>query len=208
MRALYSVAGHVPMSRVVREHRAALVPLGVVLVINIIVLLAVVLPASRRVAANEQRAIAAERQRVVAQAELKRAEALRDGKAQATTDLETFYQQVLPTSVTSARRMLLLRAQQQAREYDVLFQSGGTSEQELEKSTLRRLTAQMRLAGEYEDIRSFIYALETSPDFLVIDNLALAEGIDEDAPLTVSLSVSTYYRMPQAAVVRTGGDGR
>ena len=208
MRALYSVAGKVPLARVLREHRAALVPLGVVLLVNLGVLLVLVLPLSARVSTNEQRATAAERQRVVAQAELKRAEALRDGKAQATQDLDTFYKQVLPGNVTAARRILLLHAQQLAREFNVQFQSGGTTEDEVDKSTLLRLTAQMRLSGDYEDIRGFIYALETSPDFLVIDRFALAEGIDQNAPLTVMLEVSTYYRSPQSAVARTGGDGR
>ena len=208
MRTLYSVAGTVPLARVLREHRAALLPLGVVLLVNLGVLLVLVLPLSARVSTNEQRATAAERQRVVAQAELKRAEALRDGKAQATQDLDTFYKQVLPGNVTAARRILLLHAQQLAREFNVQFQSGGTNEDEVDKSTLLRLTAQMRLSGDYEDIRGFIYALETSPDFLVIDKFALAEGIDQNAPLTVTLEVSTYYRSPQSAEARTGGDGR
>jgi Tfp pilus assembly protein PilO len=202
MKALYSLAGDVPLGRVAREYRAALLPLGLVLVVNLVVLLALVLPLSQRVTANEQRAIAAERQRVVAQADFTRAEALRDGKAQATDDLQTFYQRVLPTNVQSARRILLLRPQQQAREANVQFQSGGTMEEEVAKSTLLRLTTQMRLSGDYDDIRSFIYALETSPDFIVIDNLKLAEGIDSNAPLSVYLQVSTYYRASQYAAAQ------
>jgi hypothetical protein len=208
MRALYTVAGNVPIGRVLREHRAALVPLGIVLAINIAVLIVLVLPLSQRVSANEQRAIAAERARVVAQAEFRRAEALRDGKVQATQDLDTFYKEVLPTSVTAARRILVLKPQQQAREFNVQFQSGSTNEEELEKSTLLRLTVQMRLSGDYDDIRAFIYALETSTDFLVIEQLKLAEGIDPNAPLSVFLQVSTYYRSPQSGVARAGADVR
>jgi Tfp pilus assembly protein PilO len=208
MKALYSVAGDVPIGRVLREHRAALVPLGIVLAVNLVVLIVVVLPLSQRVATNEQRAITAERARVVAQAELRRAEALRDGKTQATQDLATFYEQVLPTNVAAARRILVLKPQQQAREFNVQFQSGSTDEEELEKSTLLRLTVQMRLSGDYDDIRAFIYALETSPDFLVIEQLKLAEGVDTNAPLSVFLQVSTYYRSPQHAVARAGANGR
>jgi Tfp pilus assembly protein PilO len=208
MRALYSVTGHVPLTRVIREHRAALIPLGVVLAANVVVLIALVLPLSQRVSSNEQRSIVAERERVVAQAEFRRAEALRDGQAQATVDLQTFYKEVLPTDVTTARRLLGLRLQQLARENDVQFQSGGTTEEELEKSTLLRLTTQMRLSGEYDDIRGFIYALETAPAFVVIDNVKLAEGVDLNAPLSVYLEVSTYYRTPESAVARTGGNGR
>ena len=207
MKALYSVTGQVPLGRVVREHRAAFIPIGVVLAINVAVLIAVVLPLSRRVSTNEQRAIAAERQRMVAQAELKRAEALRDGQAQATQDLATFYKEVLPTDVTAARRMLQLRLRQRAREGNVQYESGGSTEEEVDNSTLLRLTTQMRLSGEYDDIRGFIYTLETSPDFVVIDNVKLAEGVDANAPLSVFLEVSTYYRAPQDAA-RTSGNGR
>jgi type IV pilus assembly protein PilO len=208
MRALYSMTGRVPLARVVKEHRAALIPLGVVLAANVAVLLVVVLPLSRRVSTNEQRAIEAERQRMVAQAEFKRAEGLRDGQAQATEDLTTFYKQVLPADVTAARRILQLRLQQRARESSVQYQSGGTTEEELSKSSLLRMSTQMRLSGEYDDIRGFIYTVETSPDFVIIDNVKLAEGIDADSPLSVFLEVSTYYRTPQSAVARTGSNGR
>jgi type IV pilus assembly protein PilO len=208
MRALYSMTGRVPLARVIKENRAALIPLGVVLAANVVVLVAVVLPLSQRVSTNEQRAIAAERQRMVAQAEFKRAEALRDGQAQATEDLTTFYKEVLPTDVTAARRILQLRLQQRARESSVQYQSGGTTEEELSKSSLLRLTTQMRLSGDYNDIRGFIYTVETSPDFVIIDNVKLAEGIDANAPLSVFLAVSTYYRAPQSAVARTGNNGR
>jgi Tfp pilus assembly protein PilO len=208
MKALYSVAGRVPLVRVIREYRAALLPLSVVLGINLVVLIAVVLPLSQRVSATEQRAEAAERQRAVARAELRRAEALRDGKSQAMQDLDTFYKQVLPGDVAAARRILQLKLQQLAREHDVQYQSGGSTEEALPKSSLLRLTIQMRLSGDYDDIREFIYAVETASDFVVIDNVKLAEGVDSNAPLSVSLDVSTYYRAAQHATAESSGDGR
>src|SRR5688572_12508180 len=99
MNALYSAGQTVPLGRVIREHRAALVPLGVVLALNIVVLLAVVLPLSSRVGSGEQRAEVAAREQAAAEAEYKQAEGLRDGTARATEDLSTFYRQVLPSSV-------------------------------------------------------------------------------------------------------------
>ena len=44
----------------------------------------------------------------------------------------------------------------------------------------------MTLSGDYDDIRALIYELETSPDFFVIDNMALSEGGDANAPLTLA----------------------
>jgi Tfp pilus assembly protein PilO len=208
MRALYGVTGHVPLARVVREHRTALLPLLVVLAANIIALVAVVYPLGQRVASNEQRAETAERQQIQAAAEYRRAETLREAQAQATKDLETFYAEVLPSGVGAARRILQLRLQQMAREHGVLYQGGGTNEEEIRESSLLRLTMSVRLAGEYDDIRGFLYDLERSNDFVVVDNIRLAEGNEPDSPLTVFLQVSTYYRAPVAAAVLTGGDGR
>ena len=44
MRALFAFGADVPVSRVIADHRRWLVPVGVVLAINVIVLIAVVLP--------------------------------------------------------------------------------------------------------------------------------------------------------------------
>jgi hypothetical protein len=207
MNALYSVGQTVPLARVIREHRAALLPLGVVLAVNLIVLLVVVLPLSRSVASGEQRAEAAEREQAAAQAEFNRAESLRDGKARATRDLDTFYKQVLPGNVAVARRLLDFKLQVQAREHDVRFENSSTTEQDSRDSNLLRLTGEASLSGDYDDIRALIYALETSSDFLVIDKVALAEGDDANAPLLVRMGVSTYYRTPSEAA-RTGTNGR
>ena len=208
MKALYSVTGQVPWARIVREHRTALLPLAVVLAANIVALVAVVYPLAQRVSSNEQRAETAEQQRVQAAAEFRRAETLRDSQTQATKDLETFYAEVLPSSVGAARRILQLRLQQMAREHGVLYQGSGTIEEEIRESNLLRLTMSVRLAGEYDDIRSFLYDLELSNDFVVVDNIKLSEGTEPGAPLAVFLQVSTYYRAPAATAALTGGDGR
>jgi type IV pilus assembly protein PilO len=208
MKALYSVTGHVPLGRIVREHRAALFPLGIVLAVNLIALVGIVLPLSARVASSEQRAETAERQRTQAEAEFKRAETLRQAQTEATVDLETFYAEVLPANVAAARRILQLRLQQSAREHGVNYRGSGTTEETLHQSNLLRMSMSVRLSGEYDDIRAFIYELETSPAFVVIDNLRLAAGAESDAPLAVSLQVSTYYRTGDAAAHKTGGNGR
>lgn len=206
MRALYGAGHAVPLQRVLREHRAALIPLAVLLAANLAVLVAIVAPLSQRVSASEQRAQAAERERAAAEAEFQRAEALRASRARAAEDLEAFYATVLPESTAAARRILHLKLQQQAREHGVRFEGGGYTEEALRDSQLYRLTTQIRLSGTYDDIRTLIHALETSPDFVVIDSLSLAESTAQDAPLSVSLTLSTYYRAPDA--VRSRHDGQ
>jgi hypothetical protein len=46
-------------------------------------------------------------------------------------------------------------------------------------------------------MRDFIYQLETAPEFVVIDNVQLAEGADRDGSLVVTLDLSTYFRNPE-----------
>src|SRR5687768_9258870 len=111
MKAIFSVGSEVPLSRVLGEHRAALLPLGIVLAINIVLLLVVVLPLSQRVNTNDERAQTAEKEQLAAEAEFRQAEGLREGKARATEDLETFYKQVLPAGVSAARRIMELQLQ-------------------------------------------------------------------------------------------------
>ena len=40
--------------------------------------------------------------------------------------------------------------------------------------------------------------VETGPDFIVIDNVQLAEGAQANAPLSLTLELSTYYRVTHA----------
>jgi len=52
----------------------------------------------------------------------------------------------------------------------------------------------MELAGSYADIRDFIHEIESSPEFVVIDDVALAEGVQNDPVLRLTLQLSTYFR--------------
>jgi Tfp pilus assembly protein PilO len=193
----------VPVTRVLREHRAALLPLAVVLVLNILVLVVGVLPLAQRASSNESRAAAAERAQTVAAAELTRAEAARDGTSRASTDLDTFHDKVLPADLAAARRLLHVRFQQKAREYGVRFERSAADEEHVRESRLDRLTSSMTLSGDYEDIRALLYDLESAPDFFIIDNVSLSEGDPGKGALSLALTVSTYYR-----TTRTVPDGR
>jgi Tfp pilus assembly protein PilO len=194
MKALFSVANEVPWARVVSEQRRWLWPIALVLAVNIIVLVAVVLPLQNSVTSGALQAADSERALQEAIAELKLAEATRDGQSQAARDLDRFYGEVLPTSFTAARRITHVKLAQLAQEHGVEFQRGATTPEILRDSTLERLRVSCALAGDWDDIRKLIYAIETGPDFLVIDNLALSEGADTNAPLSLTLDLSTYYR--------------
>ena len=60
---------------------------------------------------------------------------------------------------------------------------------------LGRLQIRMVLEGEYNHMYSrFIYDLETSPAFVIIDDVTLAQD-DPARPLQLTVELSTYYRL-------------
>ena len=194
MRALFGMAESVPLSRVTRDYRSWILVLGVALAANVGVLMFVVLPMFSAADAVDRRAASAADDLAAARAELVAAEQTRDGSAQAATDLERFYGEVLPADVAAARRITHLKLSQMARDHGVTFQRSAAAPEDIRDSSLRRLRVSYALAGEYDDIRALIYDIETAADFLVIDNVFLSEGADQGAPLTLTLELSTYYQ--------------
>jgi Tfp pilus assembly protein PilO len=199
MKAQFGMADAVPLSRVAGDYRFWILPVALALVANIAVLLFVVLPLSVSTDAGARRAAEAIEARTAAAAELQAAEQTRDGQAQAARDLDRFYGEVLPADVAAARRLTHLKLSQMAREHDVRFQRSSAAPEEVRGSSLERLRVSYALEGSYEDIRGFIYEIETAPDFLVIDNVFLAEGSVDQAPLTLTLDLSTFYRVTRDA---------
>ena len=180
--------------RILREHRRVLVPLAVLLVVNIVAYFAIVSPLARSVANIEQRDRAAERSLAAAQAELSEVSGMLTGKAKASGELATFYNDVLPQDLSGARRLTYLRLARLARGANLDYERSSYSPTVETDSTLTRLGIQMVLSGTYANIRTFIYELETAPEFVVIDNIQLSEGGRDSGSLVVSLELSTYYR--------------
>ncbi len=180
--------------RIIAEHRRLVTPLAILLVINAIVYAVFVYPLSQRVANVEQRNDAAGRALTAAQAEFAQANGTLTGKDRASTELATFYKDVLPSDLSGARRLTQLRLRQLARESNLTFDRDQYQEVEIRDSTLRRLGITMVLTGDYEDIRTFIHQLETSPEFVVIDNIELSSGADTEGAQVVTLEMSTYFR--------------
>jgi len=200
MKALFTFGAEVPLKRVIADHRAWLLPVGILLAINVVVLVAVVLPLRQSVESGAQRADVSAQALREAQADMRDAEATRDGQSKAATDLDRFYASVLPRDFMTARRVTHVRLAQLARSHDVAVESGSATTEELRESSLERLHVNYELTGDWEDIRQFIYQIETGPDFLVIDNMQLAEGANS-GELVLNLELSTYYRV-------RGADGR
>jgi Tfp pilus assembly protein PilO len=179
--------------RVLKEHRRLVVPLVIGLVANVIAYIVVVYPLSRRVATIAERDQAAEQALAQARREYAQASGTLTGKAKATTELTTFYNDVLPHDLSGARRLTYLRLAQLAREANLRLESGSYEPVAERDSTLTRLKIELELSGTYSDMRAFIHQLEIAPEFVVIDNVELSEGAESGA-LGVMLELSTYYR--------------
>ena len=183
------------MRRVLREHRRLLVPLAIALVVNVLAYAFIVYPLSRRVANIEQREEAAARELAAARREHAQASGTLNGKERAAQELQQFYAEVLPGDFTAARRLTSTRLPQLANQLDVVMDRRTMAPgQPTEDSTLVPLRTQVELAGRYDDVRTFIHQLESSPEFVVIDNITLAEETEDTGLLELKLDLSTYYR--------------
>ena len=183
------------LARIATEKRGLLVPLVIALLINIGVYALVVYPLGVKSANVAERAAAAAQARQAAERDMASADALVTGKTKADQELNTFYKKVLPSSLDEARRMTYARLPALAKKANMRFAERHTElDQQLEKdSQLGRVRTQMRLDGSYENVRRFLYELETTQEFIIVDDVSLAQA-EADKPVTLVLEVSTYYR--------------
>jgi|KBSMisStaDraftv2_1062788.scaffolds.fasta_scaffold104825_3 hypothetical protein len=182
------------LARVASEHRRVLVPLGILAVVNIGVLALAVYPLSLKVAASQRRADAAAGRLAQVEHEVSRVHATLATTEQADKDLARFYVDVLPRDVSAARHQTYAHLAGLADEHNLVVTRRTYAIDEAYKGRLQRLQIAMVLTGEYPDIRDFIYALETSPEFVVIEGVTVAEGARLESGLTVNLQLATYFR--------------
>lgn len=178
----------------VTGHRRLALWLAGGFLLNVVMYAAVVYPLSERVANVAQREQAAEQTLARATAEHDRAAGTLTGKSRAASELASFYSEVLPTDLAGARRLTYLRLARLARETNLDYQRASYAPVVETGSTLARLQIQIILSGTYPEMRDFLYQLETAPEFVVVDNVRLAEGAENNGSLVVTLDLSTYYR--------------
>jgi hypothetical protein len=181
--------------RILREKRTIVVPLVLVLVVNALVYAFVVYPLVRRAAGAADRATEAAAALRIAERDVAAARALVGGQALAREELATFYDKVLPQNFVDARRMTYTRLPELAKKANVRYAAGSFEiDASLKNARVGRLHTKMVLEGDYESFRRFVFDLETSPDFIIIDVVTLVQG-ELGKPLTLNLELSTYYRV-------------
>jgi Tfp pilus assembly protein PilO len=101
---------------------------------------------------------------------------------------------VLPPDDSAARRITYLQIYQLAKKANLDYERAANEVTRERDSTLGKLTTTVALSGEYRNIRRFIHELETAPDFLILENVAVSQGTESGTALNVTVRVATYYQ--------------
>jgi Tfp pilus assembly protein PilO len=179
--------------RIVHEKRRFIYPLVAAILINAALLVAVVLPLSRRVANGEVAAQAAATALAQARRDHAAARATVTGKTTADEELKKFYGAVLPVDQSQARRVTF-KLNDMSRKAGLVAGPSVTKASQARDSTLGKLTIEQTLTGQYRNLRQFIYDLETVPEFLILENVALSQATEGASGLVMKVRVATYYR--------------
>ncbi|HKY21513.1 MAG TPA: GspMb/PilO family protein [Vicinamibacterales bacterium] len=182
------------LRRVFQEKRRFVIPVLGGLAVNILLYLVVVYPLSVRTRSSEAHAQTAEKTLRAAEREDADARGITAGRDRTDAALKAFYTDVLPPNLTLARQATFLRLSQLAEQHHLRRSRSDMVLDGEKNASVQRIRITMSLQGDYEDIRRFIYQVESGIDFIVIDSIALRGGADAGSPLTLDLILFTYYR--------------
>jgi hypothetical protein len=147
------------------------------------------------VANVEQSTVAAERALTAARADHGKATGTLTGKDRASKELTTFYSTVLAQDLSGARRLVYGRLARLAQRSNLNYSRGHYEPvEERRGSSLTTFKAGIEVEGSWADIRTFIHAIETAPEFVVVDTAELSEDPGGRGIVRVKLEVSTFFR--------------
>ncbi len=185
--------------RIAREKRILLAAVGTVLLGDLLLYGLAVYPLRAAAARAGARAAGAAGTLSASEADLGAARTRLATQARVEEQLREFYDAVLPRDLAEARSITYPRLASLADRLGLVLERR-TSASDRGDGELERLRTNMLLAGEYADIRRFIEALETAPEFLVIEEVVLSQREEaSEAGLVLTLGLSTYYRAESGA---------
>lgn len=187
--------------RILTERRVVLLPLATILVINVLVSALAVVPLARSVAGDELRAENVKRTLNDAHRLARTANSTKASQTRAGDELQRFYADILPAGLPSARAMLYPDITAFARETGLRHRSSVFAQEEVEGSNLIKCKTDVSLNGDYAAVRRFLYLLETSEQFYVVEGVRLGQssGAAGGGALEVVLNLATYYSRDAAA---------
>jgi Tfp pilus assembly protein PilO len=181
------------LKRVAAERRAVLVVLGAILAVNLLAFVIAVRPLMLKSAGAADRASAAAVMKSNAERELAQARELVSGTGDAQQELAAFYSNVLPADLTSARRMTYASLPALAEKTGVIYDRRTTDvDAPARDEHLAEMKIRMVLRGDYTNLRQFVYELERSPEFIIINDISLTQT--NESELTLLINLSTYFK--------------
>lgn len=181
------------LRRILADYRRVVVPLAVAAAANVAGYAVGLYPLGLQVRTLEGRAATAASDVTAAERALRQAQETVEGKGRADTELRRFYGEILPADQREARRITYLQLAEMAQRANLTFSRRTFAPGQDRDSTLARLDMTMSIGGAYRDMRRFIHAVETAPDFIVINQVALAQQ-ERGGTLTLGLQLTTYFR--------------
>jgi Tfp pilus assembly protein PilO len=188
--------------RVFAERRRVVLPLVVVLLANVAVLALVVFPLKRAVSGSQQAALDAAMNLAKARKEDVDAKTARTSLERGDVELKKFYAEILPHNYAGSIDVLNDLLGDAADEVHLRYQAGSWDRDDVRDSSLTKVTGQITLTGDYNNIRQFLYNLETAKEFVVVEKVELSQANTVRAnTLEVVLNVATYYVADQTRAV-------
>ncbi|MCY4600012.1 MAG: GspMb/PilO family protein [Acidobacteria bacterium] len=186
--------------RVISEKRMAVAAAGILVLADLLLYGLAVQPARTGVVAARQRAARATEDHAARETDLRAARARLERVNRASAQLKKFHAEVLPHDLARARTLTYPQLASLAARHDLSLERRTSDHDPDEDARLDRLRTTLQLAGRYGDIRRFVEAIETAPDFLIIDEIALSRReAESDGALVVTLGVSTYFPAAEGA---------
>ena len=183
-----------PFRRVLAEKRTAFAAAGILLLADLLLYVLAVQPARAGVGQAAARAAQAAGDAAARGADVDAARALLSGTRLAGEQLTRFREDVLPRDLAQARDLTYPHLAVLAARFGLDLERRTSELDQDADARFRRLEATLRLAGRYGDIRRFIEAVETGPEFLIIDAIALSRRDTEGGDgLVVTMGVATYF---------------
>ena len=178
------------IQRVLTEKRGIVFPILLGILANVLLYALVVFPLNRQVVNAEADSRAQREVLNRARQDYQQAKATVTGKQQADSALAKFYKDVLPASPSAARTLTYTRLAQLAKQANVRLEQGQNAVEHEKGSKLAKLTTNYTLTGDYRDVRRFIYSLETTPEFIVLENVALTTAGDQGGSRTLGITLN------------------
>ena len=181
------------LQRILTEKRWAITVVTVSIVIDLALYALAVLPWSVAVTNARQRVVIANSSLIAAEQARAGAQATVDGKLEADQELQNFYKEILPTDLSEARGITFARLEQAASRNNLVMERRSSSTDHEAGSRLARLQMTMFLKGDYRDMRGFLSDLEASDDFIVIEEISLAQDNASENTEALTLGLATYF---------------